>query len=377
MTDRDLNQSTPATKNEVIVGDNQILKQETQMSENHNIQVTVIEPVTKEIGGNNSNIEQESQMTTISKIPANYMINKKMVKVVIDDIVIPENSRQEDDEVIDSIAKSIESNGLIYPIIISLDNCLVAGHHRTAAFKKLGITEVEAIKLAFNFKSDECRLISLAENLERKELARLEKAFAIFETVQILSRIRPSIPNSSKISREKAELLADKKIAKQVMEKFKVKKSEYYELFGTAKSIIPELRKYMKDLNVTDDFKVAVDLATLTPGQQQELIANQPTKARFLTSLKEVIDRNTKKIDHKTDQAIGNKEQKKEQLMIEIKEIIDLIGKSGVQIRHEELDKTFEVRLNDNSLLQECDNVNLLLFFLKGMLKLAEIKKSA
>jgi len=305
------------------------------------------------------------------------MSKKETVKVEIDNLVILGNSRQDDSEVIDSIAESIKNNGLIYPIIISTDNHLIAGHHRTAALKKLGITDVEAIRLPFEYKSDECRLISLTENLERKELTRLEKAFAIFETVQIFSRIRPDIQNSSNISRGKAELLADQKIAQQVMKKFNIKKSEYYELLGTAKSIIPELRQYIKDINVTDDFNVAVDLASLTKGQQVELINSQPSKASFLTALNEVVGRNSKKIDLKTDKATGSKEQKKDQLIVEIEETINQIGAVGVKLKYEELDKTVEVRLENNSLLQECDNAHLLLFFLKGMLKLAEIKKPA
>ena len=50
---------------------------------------------------------------------------------------------------IDSLCKSINSIGLLHPIIITSDNYLVSGQRRFEAIKKLGWTAVPARKIDF------------------------------------------------------------------------------------------------------------------------------------------------------------------------------------------------------------------------------------
>jgi len=393
MTDRDLNQSTPATENEVIVGDNQILNQENKMLENQNIQETATETIENEIGESNSNNTQESQMTAESKtsdnldldsvngkldtISANYMSGKKMVKMAISDIRIPQNHRKMDSTTVDSLAKSIKDSGLIYSPIISLDNCVIVGQHRIAALLKAGITEVEFIQLQFKYDSDECRLITLTENVERKELSRMEKALAIVEMQQLLKKLRPVIKPTTKMSREKQIAISDKTIAKQVMAQLKIQKSEYYELLGIVKSIAPEVRDYLATLNMNDNFKVAIDIADLTKGQQLDLIKLNPSKAEFEKDLKEMTARNSKELNQKTDKITATKQEKVDQQEAEIDELLKRLKEISIPLQYAELDKTFELRLSNNFLLQEFDNRVQLIWFLKGMLRITENKKMA
>lgn len=49
---------------------------------------------------------------------------------------------------INSLAKSIEKVGLLDPIKISSDNCIIDGHRRVAAYKKIGLLEIECLILA-------------------------------------------------------------------------------------------------------------------------------------------------------------------------------------------------------------------------------------
>jgi len=370
MKNSDLNQPTPATENEAIVGDNQILNQKTQMTENQNIQETATETNGQENGEINSNLE-------VASISANYMSGKKMVKRAISDTRIPQNHRKMDSTTVDSLAISITESGLIYSPIISSDNYLVAGHHRIAALIKLGITEVEFIQLPFKHDSDECRLITLTENVERKELTRMEKALAIVEMQQLLKKLRPVIKPTTKMSREKQIAISDKTIAKQVMAQLKIQKSEYYELLGIVKSIAPEVRDYLATLNMNDNFKVAIDIADLTKGQQLDLIKLNPSKAEFEKDLKEMTARNSKELNQKTDKITATKQEKVDQQETEIDELLKRLKEISIPLQYAELDKTFELRSPNNFLLQECDNRVQLIWFLKGMLRITENKKLA
>ena len=94
---------------------------------------------------------------------------------------------------VEKLKKSIETVGLINPLVINLKNELIAGGRRYTALKELGHTEVAVIKVD---KSDLMQeLISIDENLVRKDLSNLEleqslsRGKEIYETVYPLSLI--------------------------------------------------------------------------------------------------------------------------------------------------------------------------------------------
>jgi ParB family chromosome partitioning protein len=73
---------------------------------------------------------------------------------------------------IEKLKKSIETVGLINPLIINENNELIAGGRRYSALKELGFTEVPVLKV---YKNDlEQELISIDENLVRKDLTKME-----------------------------------------------------------------------------------------------------------------------------------------------------------------------------------------------------------
>lgn len=73
---------------------------------------------------------------------------------------------------IDKLKKSIETVGLINPLVINNDNELIAGGRRYSALKELGYAEVPVVRVEKNDLEQE--LISIDENLVRKDLTKIE-----------------------------------------------------------------------------------------------------------------------------------------------------------------------------------------------------------
>lgn len=88
---------------------------------------------------------------------------------------------------VDELADSIAKFGLQTPISVwcpnDTDAFLVAGHHRLAAVRKLGLWEIECAVV----EMDECdrRLWEIAENLHRSELTVQERADHVAEWVRL------------------------------------------------------------------------------------------------------------------------------------------------------------------------------------------------
>ena len=73
---------------------------------------------------------------------------------------------------VEMLKKSIETVGMINPLVINADNELIAGGRRYTALKELGRTEAPYVQID---KSDlEQELISIDENLVRKDLTKIE-----------------------------------------------------------------------------------------------------------------------------------------------------------------------------------------------------------
>lgn len=86
----------------------------------------------------------------------------KMVK--IDDIVPYENNaKKHPDDQVEHIANSIKEFGFRQPLVIDKDNVVVIGHGRLLAAKKLGMTEVPAIR-ADDLTGAQINALRLADN---------------------------------------------------------------------------------------------------------------------------------------------------------------------------------------------------------------------
>jgi ParB/RepB/Spo0J family partition protein len=99
-------------------------------------------------------------------------------RLPLDCITVGQNARELDQHHVDALASSIELRGLIVPLVVRADGerfVLVAGHHRHAACRKLGLADVEVTVREQEGTSAD----SAAENVVRKALSPLEEARAV------------------------------------------------------------------------------------------------------------------------------------------------------------------------------------------------------
>jgi len=107
-----------------------------------------------------------------------------MEKIPIAKIKKVANIRNDNVE-IEDLASSIKEHGLLQPIIVSKVNGgyhLVAGHRRYNACKSLGWTEIPA--MIENF--DNPKVIQLTENMQRKNLSKIEEAESVHDLHEML-----------------------------------------------------------------------------------------------------------------------------------------------------------------------------------------------
>ena len=76
-------------------------------------------------------------------------MTKAQIEYVSVDKLIPfaKNSRTHDDAQVAQIAASIREFGFTNPVLIDEDSGIIAGHGRTMAARKLGLSEVPCIRL--------------------------------------------------------------------------------------------------------------------------------------------------------------------------------------------------------------------------------------
>jgi ParB/RepB/Spo0J family partition protein len=99
-------------------------------------------------------------------------------RLALDQITVRENVRALDCDHVDSLAQSIALRGLLVPLIVRpVDGAyeLVGGHHRLAACRQLGHSDVQVVVREHEGSSAD----SAAENVTRKQLTPLEEARAV------------------------------------------------------------------------------------------------------------------------------------------------------------------------------------------------------
>lgn len=102
-----------------------------------------------------------------------------MFKIIeTDKIVSGKNIRYEKDDEINELAKSIEENGLINPILVKRiaggKYEVIAGHRRFEAVKRLRMQEIECNITDDIMTEKEVVFAQIAENIQRKDMSALE-----------------------------------------------------------------------------------------------------------------------------------------------------------------------------------------------------------
>jgi len=90
-------------------------------------------------------------------------MDKEFITMKLNEIIPYENNPRYNDEAVDYVVNSIKTFGFRVPIIIDKNRCIVAGHTRYAAAKKLGMKELPCI-LASELSENQIRAFRIIDN---------------------------------------------------------------------------------------------------------------------------------------------------------------------------------------------------------------------
>lgn len=117
--------------------------------------------------------------------PANPLSNKNLQFLKISKLQAYDgNARKHPQRQIDKLAQSIRSYGFIIPILIDAKNCIITGHARIEAAKKIGITEVPIIRID-HLTNLQIRAFRIADN-RLAELAEWDEKFLKTELIYLI-----------------------------------------------------------------------------------------------------------------------------------------------------------------------------------------------
>jgi ParB family chromosome partitioning protein len=113
------------------------------------------------------------------------------MSILISSITVPEHRQRREIGDINELADSISRLGLIHPVVVDRNNCLIAGFRRFSAVKALGWTHIDC---TYTDELDPLvlHLIELEENIKRKDLTWQERHDAIIEYHRIRKEQDPN-----------------------------------------------------------------------------------------------------------------------------------------------------------------------------------------
>jgi N6-adenosine-specific RNA methylase IME4/uncharacterized ParB-like nuclease family protein len=131
--------------------------------------------------------------------------------------VPPERMRKLRADVVESLAESIKTQGLLQPIVVrprgAKNYWLVAGLHRLRAVEKLGRNKIEAVVLD-GLDADAAQLAEIDENLVRADLSPAERALHISKRKELYEKVHPetkhgAVGRGGKSSQNENSFVAD------------------------------------------------------------------------------------------------------------------------------------------------------------------------
>jgi ParB family chromosome partitioning protein len=150
---------------------------------------------------------------------------------------------------VSQLEKSIQTLGLIAPLVISVDNVILAGARRYQALLNLGFSEAPVMVIDKNALESE--LISIDENLVRKDLSKTEIESHLRRAKEIYQELNPA--DDEKETRTeidadgvKKEILPASKFLNMVSEKTGLSAKQIHDAINRdekASSVVKEARK--------------------------------------------------------------------------------------------------------------------------------------
>lgn len=171
---------------------------------------------------------------------------------------------------VQQLANSIDKLGLLNPIIITSGNRLIAGLHRLEACQSLGWVEIPAIVIDYDKLSEE--LVTIDENLIRKQLNALEEAELLSKRKKIYQELYPETKRGVAGALAKHNGATDKiSFARSVSEVTGQSERNINRKIYVFESLQKDVIDLIKDTKIVDSFFELLNLSRLPHDSQLEI----------------------------------------------------------------------------------------------------------
>jgi ParB family chromosome partitioning protein len=221
--------------------------------------------------------ETEIEEESVKSIPIDRIVSKRK-----------QPRREFDGEKIEELARSIQGNGLIQPIVVRSSGQnyeLVVGERRVRAAKRVGLLEIPAI--VKDYPDNKAFDIALIENIQREDLNPIEEAVAY--------RI--------------------------ILERDMITQEELSKRLGKSRSYIANM---IRILDLPDTIQMHVSRGTISVGQAKALLSIKNQEERLKLAERIINDklsvREVERITRRRDVPRGTKTSVKEPFIEELEE---------------------------------------------------------
>lgn len=215
------------------------------------------------------------------ELPSSNSLASKIVRVKIDDIVVPEERRKHDNAKASELMESIRFlGGVINPLTVRetpKGYVLVAGARRLEAMKQLGYTEIECVVLDCDELKSE--LAEIDENLIRNEIA---DPITIGELANRRDEILEELglrakPGDNQHTNGGGADSAPPKTTADIAKEVGIGERTMQVNKQLARDLIPEAKEVVREKGITKADAIA--LSGFTEDQQRDVIDNDDKKA--------------------------------------------------------------------------------------------------
>ena len=188
---------------------------------------------------------------------------------------------------VSELEKSIQTLGLIAPLVISQDNVILAGARRFQALSNLGYTEAPV--MVVNKGELENELVSIDENLVRKDLSKVEIEAHLRRAREIYQELHPVIEAAPEEKTEAED--CEDEVEKEILPA-----QEFLEMVSQKTGLSPRQihQAIERDEKASDTVKEARKKGKLSLSQTNELV-KLPKEAQD-QALEHIIDLPVKEI---------------------------------------------------------------------------------
>lgn len=190
--------------------------------------------------------------------------------------------RQTDSAWVEALATLIRDQGLLQPIAVVAEKgdrySLIAGAHRLAAVRSLGLDTIDArVTPAAWIKDQERRLQEILENVARNELNKLDRAANLAELLAVYEELHPEIRHggdrkSQAVQNKEENQTAILAIRSEIAEKVGLSDRSIRRAVAIWTNLSPDSRNRLPGTPFANDQAGLQTLSALTAGMQKKVL---------------------------------------------------------------------------------------------------------